>query len=162
MTRPPNWPYRRFDRSPLSVPLDTSVNAPFRGAKVCLTKGGRADRWPQTTAIPTRAILLFLNINNYKDDDIFRIEMCESNLREDAPTPLRAGTRTPGESSPPHLDRGRPKRQGRTDHSLKYTGDARAEDRATRGRDPSADPGAKTGVGGTMPPLGIPGLAGMR
>jgi hypothetical protein len=30
------------------------------------------------------------------------------------------------------------------------------------GLDPSADPGAKTGVGGTMPPLGIPGLARMR
>ncbi|AGA25014.1 hypothetical protein Sinac_0592 [Singulisphaera acidiphila DSM 18658] len=31
-----------------------------------------------------------------------------------------------------------------------------------RGRDPSADPGAKPGVGGTMPPLGIPGSARMR
>ncbi len=37
-----------------------------------------------------------------------------------------------------------------------------AEDRATRGRDPSADPGAKTGKGGRMPPLGIPGLARKR
>ena len=36
------------------------------------------------------------------------------------------------------------------------------EDRATRGRDPSADPGAKTGAGGRMPPLGIPGLAPTR
>ena len=27
-SRPPNWPYRRFYRSPLSVPLDTSVGAP--------------------------------------------------------------------------------------------------------------------------------------
>ena len=30
------------------------------------------------------------------------------------------------------------------------------------GLDPSADPGAKTGVGGTMPPLGIPGFTGKR
>ena len=27
--RPPNWPYRRLDRSPLSMPLDTSVSAPL-------------------------------------------------------------------------------------------------------------------------------------
>jgi len=27
-TRPPNWPYRRFYRSPLSVPLGTSLGAP--------------------------------------------------------------------------------------------------------------------------------------
>jgi hypothetical protein len=46
--------------------------------------------------------------------------------------------------------------------SAEYTGGAWAEDRATRGRDPSADPGAKTGAGGRMPPLGIPGLASMR
>ena len=44
----------------------------------------------------------------------------------------------------------------------RYTAGAWAEERATRGRDPSADPGAKTGAGGTMPPLGIPGLAPMR
>ena len=34
----------------------------------------------------------------------------------------------------------------------RYTEETWAEDRATRGRDPSADPGAKTGEGGTMPP----------
>ena len=34
--RPPNRPYRRFDRSPLSMPLDTSVGAPSRGAKVLM------------------------------------------------------------------------------------------------------------------------------
>src|SRR3974377_1441445 len=28
-TRPPKWPYRRFYRSPLSVPLDTAVGAPL-------------------------------------------------------------------------------------------------------------------------------------
>ena len=31
-----------------------------------------------------------------------------------------------------------------------------------RAGNPSADPGAKTGAGGRMPPLGIPGLAQMR
>ena len=41
---------------------------------------------------------------------------------------------------------------------LRYTEATWAEDRATRGRDPSADPGAKTGVGGRMPPLPISGI----
>ena len=45
---------------------------------------------------------------------------------------------------------------------LSYIEGAWAEDRATRGRDPSADPGAKTGKGGRTPPLDIPGLAGKR
>ena len=45
---------------------------------------------------------------------------------------------------------------------LQYTARAWAEDRATRGRDPSAGSGAKTGVGGRTPPLGIPGLAPKR
>jgi|GEM_PF-5313968 len=45
---------------------------------------------------------------------------------------------------------------------LSYSEVTWAEDRATRGRDPSADPGAKTGMGGTMPPLGFPRLARMR
>ncbi len=39
-----------------------------------------------------------------------------------------------------------------------YTEVTWAEDRATRGRDPSANPGAKTGMGGRTPPLGIPGI----
>jgi hypothetical protein len=60
--RPPNWPYRRFDRSPLSVPLDTAVGAPSRGAKVCYAGGGRTDRWPQITTIPLRAVLQGLMI----------------------------------------------------------------------------------------------------
>jgi len=45
---------------------------------------------------------------------------------------------------------------------LQYIAPAWAEDRATRGRDPSAGSGAKTGVGGRTPPLGIPGLAPKR
>ena len=36
---------------------------------------------------------------------------------------------------------------------LGYIERAWAVDRATRGRDPSTDPGAKTGEGGTMPPM---------
>jgi hypothetical protein len=39
-----------------------------------------------------------------------------------------------------------------------YTEVTWAEERATRGRDRSAEPGAKTGVGGRTPPLGIPGI----
>ena len=61
-TRPPNWPYRGFYRSPLSMPLETSVGAPSRGAKVCGAGGGRTDRWPQMTAIPLRAVLQGLRI----------------------------------------------------------------------------------------------------
>ncbi len=45
---------------------------------------------------------------------------------------------------------------------LQDTAPAWAEDRATRGRDPSAGSGAKAGVGGRTPPLGIPGLAPKR
>ena len=44
----------------------------------------------------------------------------------------------------------------------RYTEETWAEDRATRGRDPSADSGAKTGEGGTMLPHGLPGLARKR
>ena len=40
----------------------------------------------------------------------------------------------------------------------RYTEKTWAEDRATRGRDPSAGSGAQTGVGGRTPPLGIPGI----
>jgi hypothetical protein len=37
-----------------------------------------------------------------------------------------------------------------------------AEDRVTRGCDPSADPGTKTAPGDTLPPLGIPEFARKR
>jgi hypothetical protein len=96
MTRPPNWLYRRFDRSPLSVPLDTSVNAPLRGAKVCFTKGGRTDRWPQTTAIPTRTILLYIDITNSDNMPVSCIGPRASHRRDGARTSLRAETRTHG------------------------------------------------------------------
>src|SRR6516165_9636359 len=37
-TRPPTWPYRRLDRSPLSMPLGTSVGAPSRAQRSVLQK----------------------------------------------------------------------------------------------------------------------------
>ena len=47
----------------------TSVRAPrycggrsLRGAKVSFSKGGRTDRWPQMTAIPSRKILLRVKV----------------------------------------------------------------------------------------------------
>ena len=59
--------------------------------------------------------------------------------------------------------RARPRRRRLLSHSpLSYIERTWAEDRATRGRDLSADPGAKTGEGGTMPPHGLPGLARKR
>ena len=53
----------------------------------------------------------------------------------------------------------RPRRRELPDQSAAgYTEVTWAEDRATRGRDPRADRGAKTGMGGRTPPLGIPGI----
>ena len=37
--RSPNWPYRRFDRSPLSVPLETTLGAPRRARRTT------CERW---------------------------------------------------------------------------------------------------------------------
>ena len=37
--RSPNWPYGRLDRTPLSVPLETTLGAPRRGAKTT------CERW---------------------------------------------------------------------------------------------------------------------
>src|SRR5271165_7050972 len=37
--RSPNWPYGRFYRAPLSVPLETTLDAPRRGAKTT------CERW---------------------------------------------------------------------------------------------------------------------
>ena len=57
----------------------------------------------------------------------------------------------------------RPRRRKLPNHSpVRYTEKTWAEDRATRGRDPSAGSGAKTGEGGTKPPQGLPGLAQKR
>ncbi len=75
---------------------------------------------------------------------------------------LLVQARDPGRIPLIRLASGRPSPELPGGRGLEYTGRAWAEDRATRGRDPSADPGAKTGVGGRTPPLGIPGLAKMR
>src|SRR5262245_46939247 len=75
---------------------------------------------------------------------------------------LLAQARDPRRIPRPRLASGRPSPELPGGRSAEYTGGARAEDRATRGRDPSADPGAKTRAGGMRPPLGIPGLAPTR
>jgi hypothetical protein len=163
--RPPMWPYRRFYRSPLSVPLGTSLGAPCKGAKETFEKGGRTDRWPQMTATRSRTILLIANIQLH---DIIRTSYVE-------PTPRRQSSRgrgflyillvqarDPRRIPLPRLASGRPSPELPGSRGPEYTGRAWAEDRATRGRDPSADPSAKTGAGGRTPPLGIPGLAPTR
>ena len=48
------------------------------------------------------------------------------------------------------------------DSSLNHIEGAWLEDRSTRGCELSADPGAKTGAIGTMPPHALAGLARMR
>ena len=78
------------------------------------------------------------------------------------PTSSRSRRAIPGESLGPVSRAGDPARELPDGRGPEYPGGAWAEDRATRGRDPSADPGAKTGAGGRMPPLGIPGLAPTR
>ena len=50
-----NWSYKRFYRSPLSLPLDTSLGAPGR-TQGKREKGGRTDRWPQRIALPSGRI----------------------------------------------------------------------------------------------------------
>jgi hypothetical protein len=70
--------------------------------------------------------------------------------------------RDPGRIPRPRLASRRPGPGLPGGRSAEYIGGTWAEGRATRGRDPSAVPGAKTGAGGRMPPLGIPGLASMR
>ena len=59
----------------------------------------------------------------------------------------------------PHFARMWPSLELPRSRGSQYTERAWAEDRATRGRDPSAVPGAKTGESGTMPLPGFPGLA---
>jgi hypothetical protein len=55
--RSPNWSYERLGRSPLSVPLETSLGAPFR-ARSQIEKGGRTDRWPLRITLPSGKWLL--------------------------------------------------------------------------------------------------------
>ncbi len=57
----------------------------------------------------------------------------------------------------------RPRRRKWTSHSAgRYTEEAWAEDRATRGRDPSADPGPRPERAARSRPTAIPGLAPKR
>src|SRR4051794_5198100 len=135
------------------------------GARRQLARGGRTDRWPQRIAIPSRTILLPIEIQLYVDSIPAYAQphtastiLLVARVLELPPDPgpqFQAGSSAPSCAADPApaLPGGRGPR---------YTGGAWAEDKATRGRDPSADPGAKTGAGGTMPPLGIPGLAPMR
>lgn len=65
----------------------TSVPAPryfggrsLVGAKVCIAKGGRTDRWPQTTAIPSRTILLWIKMHASDSIYIAHIEPLTSRL----------------------------------------------------------------------------------
>jgi hypothetical protein len=161
--RSPNWPYGRLGRAPLSVPLETTLGAPRGGAKTA------CERWQdRSVASDDRDPLA---------DNPPQLQKCNNIyiFAESNPAPRRqssrgrgpldrllAQARDPGRSPRPRLARGRPGPGLPGGRSAASTGKARAEDRATRGRDPSADPGAKTGAGGRMPPLGIPGLASMR
>jgi len=74
-TRPPNWPYRRFYRSPLSMPLDTAGGAPY-GREGLIAKGGRTDRWPQITTIPSRTIFLLVKKLLHDTSRTLHIEPC--------------------------------------------------------------------------------------
>ena len=114
------------------------------------------------TAIQSRTLLLLLLMLEYNAGFIMRIEF---------PTSwtvlfwVRNPVAYPGLTAPPEYSRFPSRRlslQLLWGRGPDYTARAWAEDRATRGRDPSADPGAKTGVGGRMPPLRIPGLAAKR
>src|ERR1700730_16185089 len=75
--------------------------------------------------------------------------------------PMRSGQRE-DKSWRPRTPGAEPRRRRRKlpeQGAPRYIEGTWAEDRATRGRDPSADPGAETGEGGTTPPHGLPGLA---
>src|SRR5262245_62356034 len=69
--RPPNWPYRRLDRSPLSVPLGMRTDNASRGfirqriAMVLSPRSDNASRGPEAETNATRGTrapgpLLFL------------------------------------------------------------------------------------------------------
>ena len=69
--RPPNWPYGRLDRSPLSVPLETTLGAPRGGAKTtCERWQDRSvaleDRNPVADNPPYNKHVMKFVIYNYK------------------------------------------------------------------------------------------------
>ena len=136
------------------------------GARRQLAKGGRTDRWPQMIAIPSRTILLIIDKQSYEFPVILYAQphtastiLLVARVLEPSPDPRSA---VPARVFCPVVRAADPVPALPGGRGPRYTAGAWAEDRATRGRDLSADPGAKTGVGGTMPPLGIPGLAPMR
>ena len=136
------------------------------GARRQLAKGGRTDRWPQMFAIPSRTILLLVTIQlhdqfitAYPQPHTASTILLVARVRERSPDP---GPQFQGGSSAHVVGAADPAPALPGGGGLRYTAGAWAEDRATRGRDPSADPGAKTGAGGRRPPLGIPGLAPTR
>ncbi len=162
--RSPNWPYGRLYRAPLSVPLETTLGAPRRGAKTT------CERWqdrsvasdvrnPVADNPPSSIDQLHDNsITTHAQPHTASTILFVARVLELSPDPgprFQVGSPDPSCAADPApaLPGGRGPR---------YTVGAWAEDRATRGRDLSADPGAKTGAGGMMPPLGIPGLAPMR
>lgn len=158
--RSPNWPYGRLDRAPLSVPLETTLGAPRGGAKTACERWqdrsvASEDRYPVADNPPYSKYIMQLRPYDPMRPAPHRVDHPP---RGEGPGTVSWPAVPDGVFCPvvraadpaPALPGGRGPR---------YTAGAWAEDRATRGRDPSADPGAKTGAGGTMPPLGIPGLA---
>jgi hypothetical protein len=117
------------------------------------------------TAILLRTILLY--VSRFSDDNICVLRISRRTGRATLlPVSVRRlhpglGSQLRGPDSA-SLGQGATRREWPGGRRLRYRARVWAEERATRGRDPSADPGAKTGVGGTTPPLGIPGLARKR
>ncbi len=145
--RSPNWPYGRLDRAPLSVPLVTTLGAPRR-ARRQLAKGGRTDRWPQTTAIRSRTILLITKGQQHEDMKIQYAEPRTTRQSSRGQGPLDrllAQARDPGRIPRPRLASRRPGPGLPGGRRAEYTGGAWAEDRATRGRDPAPTQGPRPG-----------------
>jgi hypothetical protein len=68
--RSPNWPYGRLDRAPLSVPLETTLGAPRRGAKTTCERWqvksvASDDRDPVAGNPPYSKYVMTLGVYNY-------------------------------------------------------------------------------------------------
>src|SRR5215471_18088598 len=68
-TRSPNWPYGRLDRAPLSVPLETTLGAPRRGAKTTCERWqdrsvASEDRNPVADNPPHNKYIITLRLTN--------------------------------------------------------------------------------------------------
>lgn len=145
------------------MPLDTSVGAPL-GALGSRTKGGRTDRWPQECCDPVAVNPPLSNVILCRIIYIITIshDLVAILLRAKAPMSV------PGLGWPMPEMRSAPRAQTRPSpdwlggRGPRSTASTWAEDRATRGRDLSAVPGAKTGRSGTTPLSGLPELAPER